>query len=219
MNTTNIHKKIALTSSIVLAFSLFAGLAHGATFAQINSQLEFGSRGNDVISLQTFLASNSNIYPEGIISGYYGTLTKRAVTQFQLHYGLPPVGRVGPMTMAKINSVIAAGYGIDVYAPTIYNTSVQKTSNSAQISWNTTESARGKVFYSASPFLLAEATGSLSEPMISGGSVALATNIQSSQSVTIPGLMPNKLYYYMIVAADNPGNVSVTNQSSFITNP
>lgn len=209
---------IVVPLAVLLLLSL-TSLVGAATFAPLSSQLDFGATGNEVIKLQTFLASNQDFYPAGTISGYYGNLTRNAVMQFQLYYGIPMVGRVGPMTLVKMNEVMAAGYGIDVYAPKIYNTSVQKTSTSATVTWATTESARGKVFYGTSPFTLNEAIGIFAEPTILGGTSTLAANMQLNQSVVLQNLSPNTHYYYVIEAIDASGNVSITQQSTFTTNP
>ncbi|EKD24130.1 MAG: hypothetical protein ACD_81C00100G0006 [uncultured bacterium] len=50
---------------------------------QLIEQLKEGSSGEKVRTLQTILAADINIYPEGIITGYYGKLTARAVRRFQ----------------------------------------------------------------------------------------------------------------------------------------
>lgn len=218
MNTITM-KKIAIASAVTLASLLMsAGMIQAATFASINTQLGVGSTEANVINLQTFLASDRNIYQDGRVTGYYGTLTRNAVMQFQLSYGIPMVGNVGPMTLSKINNVINAGYGIDVYAPTIYNVILQKTKNSATFSWATTEPAGGKVYYSATPLRMTEAVGNFSEPSITGGTATVAMNSQSSQNVSLSNLQPNTTYYYIIEVADGSGNVTVTPQASFTTN-
>lgn len=74
----------------------------------LSAELDPGERSDDVRTLQTLLASDSTIYPEGIISGYYGPKTTAAVKKFQAKYGLPQVGRVGPATMAKMNEVLGS---------------------------------------------------------------------------------------------------------------
>lgn len=69
-----------------------------------------GSSGADVTQLQQFLARDSSIYPEGIISGFYGSLTQAAVQRFQaknaiVSSGSPSTtgyGRVGPKTLAAL---------------------------------------------------------------------------------------------------------------------
>ena len=70
--------------------------------------LSIGMRSADVRRLQTLLASDKEIYPEGIVSGLYGPLTKKAVGKFQIKYGVvlssksKGYGNVGPMTRAKL---------------------------------------------------------------------------------------------------------------------
>ena len=68
----------------------------------------------EVKKLQQFLAQDQAVYPEAIVSGYYGSLTARAVTRFQEKYAsdiLTPIGlrrgtgSVGPATMKKINGL------------------------------------------------------------------------------------------------------------------
>lgn len=220
-------KKIGLASvgflaMLLLTLFLVPSLqsVKAVSFTPISGQMGIGSRGNDVTNLQTFLASNYYIYPEAKVTGYYGNLTANAVAQFQLNYGLPMVGRVGPLTIAKINSIIATGYGLDISAPIISGRSVQTTKTSAFVNWFTNETAKGKVYYSAAPWQLNETPYNFTEPIIIGGAPnAQSTTPAISQNIQISGLQPNTLYYYMIVSTDLSGNVSVTIPSTFTTNP
>ncbi|MDD4409993.1 MAG: peptidoglycan-binding domain-containing protein [Candidatus Pacebacteria bacterium] len=216
------NKKIlVLVVSLLLQASfllLNANYADAAQFQPINDILYVGSRGQDVTDLQTFLASNKNIYPEGLITGYYGSLTAKAVSQFQLAYDIQPVGSVGPVTLAKMNEVINAGRGVDIYAPAIYNRYADKTNKTATFSWSTNEMAKGKIFYSTMPFSMIENTRSFTEPTISGGSVMAVNNYASSQGITISGLSPNTKYYYIIESIDQSGNVNITNTNVLVTN-
>jgi len=82
-----------------------------ASHYQFNSNLQFGDSGEDVRQLQMFLQTQgTNIYPEGLVTGYFGSLTKRAVERFQVKYGIANLGEagyglVGPRTRTKINSL------------------------------------------------------------------------------------------------------------------
>lgn len=76
-----------------------------ATVAQLVSTLSQGSQGDEVTQLQTLLALDSSIYPEGIVSGYYGGLTRLAVQRFQRKWGIEDVGFVGPRTRAQLNAL------------------------------------------------------------------------------------------------------------------
>lgn len=73
-----------------------------------NSDLEVGTRGDDVTRLQQLLASDASLYPEGLITGYFGKATQAAVRRFQQKQGLPAVGRVGPQTRAKLAEIFGS---------------------------------------------------------------------------------------------------------------
>ncbi|MEK7109154.1 MAG: peptidoglycan-binding protein, partial [Patescibacteria group bacterium] len=56
--------------------------------------------------LQTLLASDSDIYPEGLITGYFGALTSSAVRRFQARHGIEQLGIVGPKTREKLKELL-----------------------------------------------------------------------------------------------------------------
>ncbi len=77
-------------------------------------RLAFGSKGDAVKQLQTLLARDKQVYPEGLVTGYFGPLTKKAVIRFQEKYAediLKPykltmgTGFVGKKTRAKLEEV------------------------------------------------------------------------------------------------------------------
>ncbi|MFZ2521876.1 MAG: peptidoglycan-binding domain-containing protein [Minisyncoccia bacterium] len=68
--------------------------------------LKQGMSGDDVRALQAILASDSSIYPEGVISGFYGRLTAEAVKKFQKKNGFESVGNVGPKTLKRLNEML-----------------------------------------------------------------------------------------------------------------
>jgi ABC-type transport system substrate-binding protein len=81
---------------------------------EFRSDLKEGSRGTEVTVLQRCLATDSEVYPEGRITGYFGSQTKAAVIAFQEKYAeeiLTPsdlksgTGTVGPSTRAKLNKI------------------------------------------------------------------------------------------------------------------
>lgn len=75
---------------------------------QLDARLKIGSGGEDVRILQKILASDPTLYPEGLITGFYGSLTETAVKRFQAKLKLEQVGVVGPQTLAMINEILAA---------------------------------------------------------------------------------------------------------------
>ena len=54
----------------------------------IARQLDLGTSGSDVTELQTYLSRSPAIYPEGLVTGYFGRLTKAAVERFQTAQGI-----------------------------------------------------------------------------------------------------------------------------------
>lgn len=76
--------------------------------AKLSRNLSFGSRGDDVKALQGFLAKDSALYPEGLLTGYFGRLTREAVKRFQTREKIAPAeGYVGPKTRARLNQLTA----------------------------------------------------------------------------------------------------------------
>jgi len=66
--------------------------------------LYYGMTSSEIKCLQQFLANlGSNIYPEKLITGYYGTLTKAAVQRYQALKGIIATGYFGPLTRAVAN--------------------------------------------------------------------------------------------------------------------
>jgi peptidoglycan hydrolase-like protein with peptidoglycan-binding domain len=68
-------------------------------------------RSADVRNLQQLLATKPDLYPECLVTGYFGALTKRAVQRFQFSNHIvssvsdPGYGIVGPKTRAKLLEV------------------------------------------------------------------------------------------------------------------
>ena len=84
------------------------------TVYTLTQNLRYGDGGLDVRDLQTCLKSDPIVYPEGLVTGYFGSLTKADVIRFQEKYVdeiLKPLGLskgtgfVGESTIAKLNAV------------------------------------------------------------------------------------------------------------------
>ena len=67
--------------------------------------LSFSSRGEEVSQLQIALKADPAVYPEGLVTGYFGALTQSAVKRFQEKYQISSIGIVGPKTRAKLNEL------------------------------------------------------------------------------------------------------------------
>lgn len=181
----------------------------------LNRQLEVGMSGADVSVLQTFLATDITLYPQQLVTGYFGFLTKAAVSNFQSRNGIPAVGRVGPQTLPVLNLQIAGGMQTQSSAaPIITSVMVTTYPTNATVSWNTNELSKGVVYYSTSPLTTYEYQNAVT---VSGMTAMTDTALRVSQAVVLPNLAPNTLYYYMVYTTDQAGNVSVTWPSSFQT--
>jgi peptidoglycan hydrolase-like protein with peptidoglycan-binding domain len=216
----------AMTAMLALSF-----FGIQSAYAAITSQLDFGDRGSEVTELQTYLARDASIYPSGLVTGYFGQLTKAGVERFQATQGIVSAGtpattgygRVGPRTQVAINAKLAGGYPTgDRSAPLIRNVHVAPDNNGASITWTATEASVGKVYYSTSPIRISntfDATGvSSGEPVVSGTLAQYDGVARVSHTVNINNLSPNTRYYYLVVIFDAAKNVSFTSPASFITN-
>ena len=197
--------------------ALSASIASAQT-ATLSRQLELGMSGSDVSALQTFLASDVTLYPEGLITGYFGPLTQAAVMRFQRQKGISPVGRVGPQTLAALGNLAdnTRKVGTDRNAPIISNVNLGTTNSSASISWRTSEPSSAIVYYDTSPLRTreADATNGVS---VSGSSMIESIQLTSSHNAEIDDLRSSDTYYYLIYARDASGNVSLTWPSTFQT--
>lgn len=92
----------------------------------IGRTLRQGISGDDVLRLQQFLARDSSVYPQAVTSGYYGTLTEKAVQRWQVKYNIVSSGSpsstgygvVGPRTAAAIALLCTTGSYGGVSGPT-----------------------------------------------------------------------------------------------------
>jgi peptidoglycan hydrolase-like protein with peptidoglycan-binding domain len=175
--------------------------------------------GSDVGTLQTFLAQDQTIYPQGLVTSYFGFLTKSAVSNFQSRNGIASVGRVGPQTLGVINAQMAGGNNGGYSNGTlraITDISVSPSNNQVAVSWNTSEGSSAWVYYSTSPISISEATD-YSPLTISAANVTANTDLRTSHSVTITGLSSNTTYYYVLYVKNSAGTESTTLPQTFRT--
>lgn len=213
-------QRIIVGISVIALFGVLPSIASAATLSR---QLEIGMSGDDVAILQTYLAEDTTIYPRGLVTGYFGELTQSAVTAFQARNGIDTVGRVGPITMAAINTLIVnkvytitttTTSGGDISAPTIHSPNVNSTASGTYVTWNTSEPTKGTVYYSTAPLTEYELPHSVT---ISGSVAMTDVALRTTHNVMITGLQPNTTYYYDIYSTDATGNASMTMQNTFRT--
>ena len=169
-----------LTLFLFGVISLFMfSLALRASAAPLTRQLELGSTGQDVSDLQVFLAKDAMIYPQGIVSGYFGFLTKSAVSNFQNANSIANVGRVGPITLSLINTQMNG----DMISPVISPVSVSVSNTSATLSWNTDKNAAAVIYYSTAFPTMTEGNAT-SGANIGGSSLLVHTDLRTMHSGT-----------------------------------
>lgn len=221
-------KPASLMMVLALMFSFFAvSQADAATY--LTSQMQVGSTGSQVSALQLFLAEDPSIYPEALMTGYFGSLTRAAVVRFQARYGIPQVGRVGPQTLAKINALGSLGAGgVNMGGLTtgsVMSSVAIVTTTNTTIAWATNEPTRAKLFYDTKPLVEMEASADFQEPSISGFvqndpgfslnhvfTINAASNTASSSNPSGP------LYYFRAMSIDQNNNVTVSSAGTFRTN-
>jgi peptidoglycan hydrolase-like protein with peptidoglycan-binding domain len=223
----NTYQQLILLS-VVTTVAMLAVLLLGiqSASAAITSQLDFGDRGSEVTELQTYLSTSPSIYPSGLVTGYFGSLTQAGVQRFQVaqgivSQGMPATtgyGRVGPLTMARINSLL--GFGGQTFfdaSPILSNPVVESGDTTATFAWSTNEPTQGQVYWNSSPLQFNEAIGPKQQPFVSG-TVALDTGgLQTSHMVTISNLQPDTTYYYLVRSVDSTGNMSMVWPKTFRT--
>jgi peptidoglycan hydrolase-like protein with peptidoglycan-binding domain len=213
-------------NTIIFGATAASLLSFGVASAAITTTLDLGQSGSQVTELQTYLATDTNIYPSGLVTGYFGVLTQAGVQRFQVAQGIVSsgspsttgYGRVGPTTMARINSLNSGTSQTSWDAvPFLSSPSVNVSNNSATISWTSNEATIGQVYYSNAPLQSDEATGPHQQPYVSGIQVVDNGGYQISHSVTITNLSANTTYYFLARGIDSGNNLSMTWPSSFRT--
>ena len=79
--------------------------------ATLSGDIGEGDQGQNVSDLQDFLKQDSSIYPEGVVTGYFGHLTEEAIQRFQEKHDIVATGTpdttgfgiVGPRTREEID--------------------------------------------------------------------------------------------------------------------
>ena len=214
MNSTISRTWYFAVAALLATVLLWAGSASALT--TITAYLDFGARGGNVTSLQQFLAADVSIYPEGLVTGYFGPLTRAAVQRYQCRQGIVcggsastnGYGRVGPRTLAAINASIGGTVTGDVSAPITSPVIAATTTSSATFAWTTNEPARGTIYYSSAPLALLE--GSVGVPPTVGGQTMTESAYGYNHSVSITGLSANTVYYFATRSDDASGNIQLT---------
>lgn len=79
-----------------------------ATSKVLTQDLSYGVTNEDIAKIQRLLATDSEIYPYGVASGFFGPKTEEAIKNLQTRFGLEPVGVIGPATTELLEGWLAA---------------------------------------------------------------------------------------------------------------
>ena len=78
-----------------------------AEIKELRADIREGMNDADVKTIQELLASDPTIYPKGLVTGYFGPMTKEAIMRFQTKNGLEVTGEVNAETRAAMDTLIA----------------------------------------------------------------------------------------------------------------
>jgi len=200
---------------VLLLASLYVKNASAETL--ISRSLQIGSRGKDVASLQKFLAADTLLYPSGLVTGYFGKDTQKAIKLLQSNNGLPPVGIVGPRTRELLGNLSLSSQGYVLAAnnnsgsgssnalnmPTGLSLS-SITANSVTINW--TDTNANETGYSVE-----RATNSAENFIVI---VQTAANITSYKNT---GLLSGNGYFYRVRAFVNKPKLNYSPYSAIVS--
>lgn len=87
------------------------GVANASPCSVLGGNLGVGSEGEDVTRLQQFLSKDKSIYPQGLVTGYFGPATEDAVQRWQAAHNVVATGTpaengfgvIGPRTRGEMN--------------------------------------------------------------------------------------------------------------------
>lgn len=112
-STTSVQAQLELIANLTKQIQALQSQLNALTsqrqagLVDLITTLKQGDQGENVKTLQALLASDTDVYPEGLLTGYFGSLTAKAVRKFQAKHGLSPVGNVGPRTVEKLKHILA----------------------------------------------------------------------------------------------------------------
>ena len=77
----------------------------------IKDGLEEGMTDEDIAEIQELLATDPSLYPEGLVTGYFGPLTREAIKRFQNRHDIEITGEIDEPTRELFRSYLDERYG------------------------------------------------------------------------------------------------------------
>ncbi len=214
---------------------------------QLIRNLKEGSEGDDVKTLQELLSTDKSIYPEGLITGYFGKATAKAVKKLQKKLCIDQVGQVGPQTMRRINELLEEGAGESgehsnnaedskhvpkglLTAPGILKklcgTSTPATTTPditaptiSDIKADHITQTTARIEWETNEKANGKVWYGTANPVVTATPTLMVSSdsFVKDHSLTLTGLAANTTYYYVVVSADAAGNTTTSAQKSFTT--
>lgn len=197
---------------IIVAIILFTVVSSGAKAQAQSFNVDFGvgSRGEYVKELQTLLSKYPSIYPEALVTGYFGPITERAVKRFQKDNGIEQAGRVGPKTRALLNAILSEGkigFASSQHVPMIFEIfATSTTPTTAYIFWSSNQKTTSEFWLSSTTPV---------DPLTAQKFVNTQRTMYHYQNIS--GLNASTTYYYMMKITDERGNSATSSERSFVT--
>lgn len=142
-----VEELLAQIAALQAQLAALQGQQSGGSYVGVLTKtLKQGMTDPEVRILQEGLAKDSSVYPQGLVTGHFGPLTKAAVVRFQEKYAseiLAPVGLtrgtgvVGPSTRAKFNALYGQPAPTSTPSPTPTGSPVPANSVSVMLSPDT----------------------------------------------------------------------------------
>ena len=114
MTVAGLKDEIVRITALIAQLQVELAKLIGAPVLTLDANLKYNDSGDDVELLQAWLVKDPEVYPEGLVTGWFGPLTKKAVIRFQEKYAdevLAPwgiiegTGFVGSTTRDKLNAL------------------------------------------------------------------------------------------------------------------
>jgi len=87
---------------------------------------DFEEKNEEVKELQKLLKQDKSIYPEGLVTGYFGRLTEAALKRFQERYGISVTGEVNSKTREKLCDIYVYGWKEKISQVTTTTTNINQ---------------------------------------------------------------------------------------------
>lgn len=118
-----------------------------AAVQALTKDLTIGSKGADVTALQTWLVEEGYmVMPVGVPMGYFGTLTQKALAQWQAENAVTPAaGYFGPKTRGVIATLSSTGTGTGTLPAGCTSTAGYSSTTGAKCDGSTTGSTGGTI--------------------------------------------------------------------------